>query len=255
MTWWWRPGSLVHSSHPLRVVVRISVQFPARQHRWNRSFTGRCPSGPTPATVLHLRQHGWSIRSWSGPGQQAELHYVVFGVGGHWVSYWFGSCLCVYSVQAFDETSPLRPSNPYSATKAAAEYLVRSYWDKHKVHRSKLFIYKCVKPISQHSVCEYVVSHHHYQEQQHLWAQTVHRKGAVLLLLSTSPHPSTFPIKNNHPDFVGDSEVSHTPANGQEMVGLTLKGSSIVVIHHQTEHSTCTTSVSRLPQHHPGAPP
>ncbi|XP_028998493.1 dTDP-D-glucose 4,6-dehydratase-like [Betta splendens] len=34
--------------------------------------------------------------------------------------------------QVFDETSPLRPSNPYSATKAAAEYLVRSYWDKHK---------------------------------------------------------------------------------------------------------------------------
>lgn len=34
--------------------------------------------------------------------------------------------------QIFDETSPVRPSNPYSATKAAAEYLVQSYWDKYK---------------------------------------------------------------------------------------------------------------------------
>ncbi|KAM8903942.1 dTDP-D-glucose 4,6-dehydratase isoform 1-T1 [Spinachia spinachia] len=34
--------------------------------------------------------------------------------------------------QAFDESSPVRPSNPYSATKAAAEYLVRSYWDTYK---------------------------------------------------------------------------------------------------------------------------
>ncbi|CAL8290799.1 unnamed protein product [Lota lota] len=38
-----------------------------------------------------------------------------------------GSCL-----QVFDENSPLRPSNPYSATKAAAEYLVHSYWDEYK---------------------------------------------------------------------------------------------------------------------------
>ncbi|XP_040888296.1 dTDP-D-glucose 4,6-dehydratase-like [Toxotes jaculatrix] len=34
--------------------------------------------------------------------------------------------------EVFDESSPVRPSNPYSATKAAAEYLVRSYWDKFK---------------------------------------------------------------------------------------------------------------------------
>nr|XP_046238442.1 dTDP-D-glucose 4,6-dehydratase-like [Scatophagus argus] len=34
--------------------------------------------------------------------------------------------------EVFDENSPVRPSNPYSATKAAAEYLVRSYWDKYK---------------------------------------------------------------------------------------------------------------------------
>ncbi|KAG7234437.1 hypothetical protein INR49_004771 [Caranx melampygus] len=34
--------------------------------------------------------------------------------------------------EVFDESSPLRPSNPYSATKAAAEYLVRSYWDQYK---------------------------------------------------------------------------------------------------------------------------
>ncbi|XP_008290618.1 dTDP-D-glucose 4,6-dehydratase [Stegastes partitus] len=34
--------------------------------------------------------------------------------------------------QVFDETSPVRPSNPYAATKAAAEYLVRSYWDQYQ---------------------------------------------------------------------------------------------------------------------------
>ncbi|KAM3585728.1 uncharacterized protein V6R79_025506 [Siganus canaliculatus] len=34
--------------------------------------------------------------------------------------------------EVFDETSPLKPSNPYSATKAAAECLVRSYWNKYK---------------------------------------------------------------------------------------------------------------------------
>ncbi|XP_070786647.1 dTDP-D-glucose 4,6-dehydratase-like isoform X2 [Enoplosus armatus] len=34
--------------------------------------------------------------------------------------------------EVFDESSPVRPCNPYSATKAAAEFLVRSYWDKHK---------------------------------------------------------------------------------------------------------------------------
>ncbi|KAF3857157.1 hypothetical protein F7725_009016 [Dissostichus mawsoni] len=34
--------------------------------------------------------------------------------------------------QVFDESSPVRPSNPYSTTKAAAEHLVRSYWDKYK---------------------------------------------------------------------------------------------------------------------------
>ncbi|XP_054614296.1 dTDP-D-glucose 4,6-dehydratase-like [Dunckerocampus dactyliophorus] len=34
--------------------------------------------------------------------------------------------------EVFDEDSPVRPSNPYAATKAAAEFLVRSYWDKYK---------------------------------------------------------------------------------------------------------------------------
>ncbi|XP_061745939.1 dTDP-D-glucose 4,6-dehydratase-like isoform X2 [Nerophis ophidion] len=34
--------------------------------------------------------------------------------------------------EVFDESSPMSPSNPYSASKAAADYLVRSYWDKYK---------------------------------------------------------------------------------------------------------------------------
>ncbi|ROK31085.1 dTDP-D-glucose 4,6-dehydratase [Anabarilius grahami] len=34
--------------------------------------------------------------------------------------------------QPFDELSPQRPTNPYSASKAAAENIVMSYWIKHK---------------------------------------------------------------------------------------------------------------------------
>ncbi|XP_013880119.1 dTDP-D-glucose 4,6-dehydratase [Austrofundulus limnaeus] len=33
----------------------------------------------------------------------------------------------------FHESSPLRPTNPYAATKVAAECLVRSYWDKYQL--------------------------------------------------------------------------------------------------------------------------
>ena len=47
------------------------------------------------------------------------------------VTWIFGVC----HLQVFDESSPVRPSNPYSATKAAAEFLVRSYWDKYKVDK------------------------------------------------------------------------------------------------------------------------
>ncbi|CAJ1087377.1 dTDP-D-glucose 4%2C6-dehydratase-like [Xyrichtys novacula] len=36
------------------------------------------------------------------------------------------------SQQVFDELSPLKPNNPYSATKAAAEIQVLSYWEKYK---------------------------------------------------------------------------------------------------------------------------
>lgn len=48
--------------------------------------------------------------------------------------YGSGSDADVCPLQVFDESSPVRPSNPYAATKAAAEYLVRSYWDQYKVN-------------------------------------------------------------------------------------------------------------------------
>ncbi|XP_061663874.1 dTDP-D-glucose 4,6-dehydratase-like [Syngnathoides biaculeatus] len=35
--------------------------------------------------------------------------------------------------EVFDENSPMRPSNPYSVSKAAAEDLVRSYWERFKL--------------------------------------------------------------------------------------------------------------------------
>uniref|UniRef100_A0A1A7XJC5 dTDP-D-glucose 4,6-dehydratase n=1 Tax=Iconisemion striatum TaxID=60296 RepID=A0A1A7XJC5_9TELE len=34
--------------------------------------------------------------------------------------------------EVFDERSPPRPTNPYAATKVAAEFLVQSYWDKYQ---------------------------------------------------------------------------------------------------------------------------
>ncbi|XP_017285535.1 dTDP-D-glucose 4,6-dehydratase isoform X5 [Kryptolebias marmoratus] len=40
--------------------------------------------------------------------------------------------------EVFDESSPLRPTNPYAVTKAAAEHLVRSYWDKYQVNNLRL---------------------------------------------------------------------------------------------------------------------
>ncbi|XP_017285533.1 dTDP-D-glucose 4,6-dehydratase isoform X3 [Kryptolebias marmoratus] len=77
--------------------------------------------------------------------------------------------------EVFDESSPLRPTNPYAVTKAAAEHLVRSYWDK-------------------------------YQEQQHLRAPAIHGEG--------------------------DSQVSHPPAEEQEMVSLhTIQGTLPVSRH------------------------
>lgn len=41
--------------------------------------------------------------------------------------------------QVFDESCPVRPSNPYSVTKAAAEVLVRTYWEKYKVPTCTFF--------------------------------------------------------------------------------------------------------------------
>ena len=38
------------------------------------------------------------------------------------------SCLSTQNDRSFDESSALNPSNPYAATKAAAEFLVKAYW-------------------------------------------------------------------------------------------------------------------------------
>ncbi|KAJ4924305.1 hypothetical protein JOQ06_000545 [Pogonophryne albipinna] len=68
-----------------------------------------------------LRRHSKPRLVSSAPHQSQRFVYVstdeVYGEGLD---------------QVFDESSPVRPSNPYSTTKAAAEYLVRSYWDKYK---------------------------------------------------------------------------------------------------------------------------
>lgn len=85
--------------------------------------------------------------------------------------------------QVFDETSPLMPDNPYSATKAAAEIQVLSYWEKHKVdtgtHRIRITMWRL-----RFDVLIDLVSSHHHSEQQHLRPPTVHWEGKVESLLT-----------------------------------------------------------------------
>ncbi len=46
---------------------------------------------------------------------------------------YFKCVIWILFSQPFDELSPKRPKHPYSASKAAAENIVMSYWTKHKV--------------------------------------------------------------------------------------------------------------------------
>lgn len=120
------------------------------------SFPRSESSFETPSSFQRVNIDG--TRVLLGAAHQARHHpqrfvYVstdeVYGagldeVGEQWlgwllggrVAFWSHLVTCMLgasSLQVFDESSPVRPSNPYSATKAAAEYLVRSYWDKYKV--------------------------------------------------------------------------------------------------------------------------
>lgn len=108
-----------------------------------------------PSSFQHVNIDGTGILLGAAHQARHQLQrfiYVstdeVYGAGveqvrGRGLSRWaVGVLICdvllllmsVCPLQVFDESSPLRPSNPYSATKAAAEYLVRSYWDQYKVH-------------------------------------------------------------------------------------------------------------------------
>lgn len=53
----------------LRVVVRIAVRLPAREHRRHQSPAASRPQGPAPAAVLCLRQHRRGVRSQRGTGE------------------------------------------------------------------------------------------------------------------------------------------------------------------------------------------
>lgn len=118
----------LHPSTPLRVVVRVPGCLPARQRgRHRRPAAGR-PPGPAPATTICLRQHRRGVRRQPGAGE-----WTAEGQLDRRPTFACDVTRLFCGPQVFDESSPVRPSNPYSATKAAAEFLVRSYWDKYKV--------------------------------------------------------------------------------------------------------------------------
>lgn len=102
---------------------------------------GRCWKLPTrpdislgaSSTWAQMRCTGPAWTRWASRGdfshRLVDLSHSIYGP--------------VFTAQIFDESSPLRPSNPYSVTKAAAELLVTSYWDAYKVDLTS----RCHDPI------------------------------------------------------------------------------------------------------------
>ncbi|XP_077439625.1 dTDP-D-glucose 4,6-dehydratase [Vanacampus margaritifer] len=79
----------------------------------------------SPATFQHVNIHGTRVLLAAASRTRHRLRRFIY-VSTDEV---YGSSLD----EVFDENSPVRPSNPYSASKAAAEHLVRSYWEKYKL--------------------------------------------------------------------------------------------------------------------------
>ncbi|XP_030638082.1 dTDP-D-glucose 4,6-dehydratase [Chanos chanos] len=94
--------------------VAIVFHFAAQTHVEN-SFL--CPS-----KFMHVNSEGTRVllRAAFEAGVQKFIYVSTDEVYGDSLD------------KAFDELCPIRPTNPYSTSKAAAEGIVMSYWEKHK---------------------------------------------------------------------------------------------------------------------------
>uniref|UniRef100_A0A3Q2YP31 TDP-glucose 4,6-dehydratase n=1 Tax=Hippocampus comes TaxID=109280 RepID=A0A3Q2YP31_HIPCM len=79
----------------------------------------------TPAIFQHVNTHGTRVLLSAASQARHKLQRFIY-VSTDEV---YGSSVD----EVFDESSPMRPSNPYSASKAAAELLVRLYWENYKL--------------------------------------------------------------------------------------------------------------------------
>ncbi|XP_051912929.1 dTDP-D-glucose 4,6-dehydratase-like [Hippocampus zosterae] len=79
----------------------------------------------TPAIFQHVNTYGTQVLLSAASQARHKLQRFIY-VSTDEV---YGSSVD----EVFDESSPMRPSNPYSASKAAAELLVRLYWENYKL--------------------------------------------------------------------------------------------------------------------------
>lgn len=107
----------------VRGFLWIPVHFPAGQRWRDQSSAGSGPSGPTPATALHLHQHRWGVRSQSAWGQ------------------WIDWCCCFELLFVFMDQAVTLMFVPYRCLMRAAQWgppirtlllkLLQSIWSDH----------------------------------------------------------------------------------------------------------------------------
>ncbi|XP_057676194.1 dTDP-D-glucose 4,6-dehydratase-like [Corythoichthys intestinalis] len=79
----------------------------------------------SPSTFQHVNTEGTRVLLAAASQTCHQLHRFIYASTDEV----YGSSLD----EVFDENCPMRPSNPYAASKAAAECLVKLYWDKYKL--------------------------------------------------------------------------------------------------------------------------
>ncbi|XP_049608439.1 dTDP-D-glucose 4,6-dehydratase isoform X1 [Syngnathus scovelli] len=79
----------------------------------------------SPAIFQHVNIHGTRVLLAAATQTRHKLQCFIYASSDEV----YGSSLD----EEFDENSPMKPSNPYSSSKAAAEHLVRLHWEKYKL--------------------------------------------------------------------------------------------------------------------------